>query len=103
MRPTSRENLGSLSHERRPSANSEPASPGRRLRRRKEGLDGFSNGGIAAAAALLPAASSFLSYCLRLHLCHFLLKTEAASRKLPAISLRSMGGGFLGCEDSRSM
>ncbi|CAM0955264.1 unnamed protein product [Alopecurus aequalis] len=105
MRAASRENLGSVSHERRPPANSEPASPRRRLRRRNEGLEGFSGGGIAAAAALLPSASSFLSFCLRLHFCHFLLKTEAATQKLPAISFRSMGGGFLGCECevSRSM
>nr|ACR35350.1 unknown [Zea mays] len=106
MRPASRENLRSVSHERRPPANSEPASPRRkRLRRRNDGLEGFSGGGIAAAAALLPAASCFLSFCLRLQFCHFLLNTEAASQKLPAISI-SLGGGFLGCcdcEDSRSM
>ncbi|KAF7038629.1 hypothetical protein CFC21_048789 [Triticum aestivum] len=101
MRPASREKRGSVSHERRPNAFSEPASPRRRRRRRNDGLDGFSGGGIAAAAALLTAAS-FLSFCLRLHFCHFLLNTEAP-KKLPAISFRSFGGGFTGSDDSRSV
>ncbi|CAM0883605.1 unnamed protein product [Alopecurus aequalis] len=102
MRPASREKRGSVSHERRPSACSEPASPLRRRRLRNEGLEGFSGGGIAAAAALLTAAS-FLIFCLRRHFCHFLLKTEAATQNVPAISFRSFGGAFTGSDDSRSM
>ncbi|ONM01077.1 hypothetical protein ZEAMMB73_Zm00001d030535 [Zea mays] len=105
MRSASKENCGSVSHERWPPANSELASPRRkRLRRRNDGLDGFSGGGIVAA--LLPTASYFLSFYLPLQFCHFLLNIEATSQKLPAISLRSLGGSFLGCcdcEASRSM
>jgi hypothetical protein len=85
MRPASKENRGSVSHECRPPANSEPASLRRkRLRRRNGDLDGFSGGGIAATA-LLPATSCFLSFCLPLHFCHFLLNIEAARQKLPTI------------------
>jgi hypothetical protein len=54
----------------------------------------------------IEATSCFLSFCLPLHCCHFLLNIEAASQKLPTISLRSLGSSFLGCcdyEASRSM
>jgi hypothetical protein len=99
MQPASKENRGSVSHERRSSANSEPASPRRkRQRRRNDDLDGFPGGGIATAA-FLSAASCFLSFCLPLHFCHFLLNIKATSQKLPTISLRSLGGSFLGCCD----
>uniref|UniRef100_A0A804QXY1 Uncharacterized protein n=1 Tax=Zea mays TaxID=4577 RepID=A0A804QXY1_MAIZE len=101
MREASREKRGSVSHERRPPASSVPASPRRRLRPKNDALERFSGGGIAAAAPLLKVAS-FLSFCLRRHLCHFLLNTEAA-QKLPAISFRSLGEAFLFSADSRSM